>query len=198
MKKMTKRKLQAIRTKNKILETALPMIKAKGFANVTVDEICMAAGVAKGTFYHYFESKEKIFGNTGIMLDDLELNNLLNNDHISSLDKIFFVVDEYMRFVKNQGIDITRQLFKAFLDGNDIYNEKTTGIDILLNIINEGIERKEFNSDLTTQEIADLILSYSTGLVVYWCNSNDSYDLEIESSNLFKKWLKATLVNANL
>ncbi|MDD3853917.1 MAG: TetR/AcrR family transcriptional regulator, partial [Syntrophomonadaceae bacterium] len=167
MKKMTKRKLQAIRTKNNILEIALPMIKEKGFANVTVDDICIAAGIAKGTFYHYFESKEKVFGNTGIMLDDLQLDNLLNNKQISSLDKIYYIVDAYMLFIKNQGIDITRQLFKAFLDGNDIYNEETTGIDILLNTIDEGIERKEFNTNLTTYEIAELILSYSMGLIVY-------------------------------
>jgi TetR/AcrR family fatty acid metabolism transcriptional regulator len=193
MEKLSKRKLRAIKTKNKIVEKALPMIREKGFANVTVEDICLAAGVAKGTFYHYFESKEKVFGNTGIILDDLQLDNLLNNEQMSSLDKIYYIVDAYMHFVNSQGIDITRLLFKAFLDGSNIYTNETTGINILVNVVNEGIERKEFNPDLTAQEIVDLVLSYTMGLIVYWCNSNDSYDLESKSHNLIKKWLTATL-----
>lgn len=33
---------------------------AKGYTATTVDEICEAAGVTKGTFFHYFSSKEEI------------------------------------------------------------------------------------------------------------------------------------------
>lgn len=33
---------------------------AKGFAATTVDEICAAAEVTKGSFFHYFESKDQL------------------------------------------------------------------------------------------------------------------------------------------
>jgi AcrR family transcriptional regulator len=33
---------------------------AKGFAAATVDEICAAAGASKGSFYHFFDSKESL------------------------------------------------------------------------------------------------------------------------------------------
>lgn len=33
---------------------------AKGFVATTVDEICKAAGVTKGSFFHYFKSKEDL------------------------------------------------------------------------------------------------------------------------------------------
>ncbi len=33
---------------------------AKGYVAATVDEICSAAGVTKGSFFHYFRSKEEL------------------------------------------------------------------------------------------------------------------------------------------
>jgi len=43
-----------------ILEAALAAFGTKGFNDTTVDEIAQAAGVAKGTVYLYFESKEHL------------------------------------------------------------------------------------------------------------------------------------------
>ncbi|RLL55641.1 TetR/AcrR family transcriptional regulator [Mariprofundus sp. EBB-1] len=41
-----------------ILDTAKPIILGKGFSAVGLNEILSAAGVPKGSFYHYFKSKE--------------------------------------------------------------------------------------------------------------------------------------------
>ena len=44
-----------------ILDTAKPIILGKGFTAVGLNEILTAAAVPKGSFYHYFKSKE-LFG----------------------------------------------------------------------------------------------------------------------------------------
>lgn len=45
-----------------ILDAALRVFVAKGIPNVTVADITDAAGVAKGTFYLYYDSKEALLG----------------------------------------------------------------------------------------------------------------------------------------
>ena len=47
-------------TKEKLLEAAQQLMLAKGFPATTVDEICDTAGFSKGSFFHYFESKEQL------------------------------------------------------------------------------------------------------------------------------------------
>ncbi|WP_343564695.1 TetR/AcrR family transcriptional regulator [Kiloniella sp. b19] len=44
-------------TKERLLETATEMVWRNSYGSVSVDEICKAADVRKGSFYHYFKSK---------------------------------------------------------------------------------------------------------------------------------------------
>ncbi len=52
--------LEAIR-KAQILEAGLKTIAARGCANVTMEEICRAAGLSKGGLAHYYKSKRELF-----------------------------------------------------------------------------------------------------------------------------------------
>jgi len=44
-------------TKEKLLETAMNLIWKSSYGSVSVDDICNASGVKKGSFYYYFPSK---------------------------------------------------------------------------------------------------------------------------------------------
>jgi TetR/AcrR family transcriptional repressor of nem operon len=47
-------------TRTRLLEAARDVMRTKGYAATTVDDICAAAGVTKGGFFHHFESKEQL------------------------------------------------------------------------------------------------------------------------------------------
>ena len=47
-------------SKTKLLNAALNVIRSKGYAATTVDDICNAAAVTKGSFFHHFKSKDDL------------------------------------------------------------------------------------------------------------------------------------------
>jgi len=46
--------------RTKLLDAALSVIRGKGYSASTVDDLCAAAGVTKGAFFHHFNSKEEL------------------------------------------------------------------------------------------------------------------------------------------
>ena len=47
-------------SRTKLLDSALDLVRAKGYSATTVDEICHRAGVTKGSFFHHFRSKDDL------------------------------------------------------------------------------------------------------------------------------------------
>ncbi len=46
--------------RDKILAAAFALVRARGYSATTVDDLCAAAGVTKGAFFHHFKSKEDL------------------------------------------------------------------------------------------------------------------------------------------
>jgi TetR/AcrR family transcriptional regulator, transcriptional repressor for nem operon len=46
--------------RTKLIEAAHMLVRRKGYAATSVDEICTEAGVSKGAFFHHFASKEAL------------------------------------------------------------------------------------------------------------------------------------------
>jgi len=80
----------------KLLRAALGEIRARGYAATSVDDICRAAGVTKGAFFHHFASKEALAvaaaafwsETTGAMFAAAPYH-----DHADPLDRVLGYID---------------------------------------------------------------------------------------------------------
>jgi TetR/AcrR family transcriptional regulator, transcriptional repressor for nem operon len=46
--------------KARLIEAAITIVRQKGYAGTSIDDLCKAAGVTKGAFFHHFASKEAL------------------------------------------------------------------------------------------------------------------------------------------
>lgn len=58
MEKETRTPRDPAATRQKLIDSTVGLILKQGFAATAVDQICAAAGVTKGSFFHHFPNKE--------------------------------------------------------------------------------------------------------------------------------------------
>lgn len=73
-------KIESQQTRQHIIDSGYSLISSKGFSNVGLSQILKFADVPKGSFYHYFKSKEQ-FGE--------EIINSYFKGYLSSIDELF-------------------------------------------------------------------------------------------------------------
>ena len=60
MPRPTKQEPERGDARTRLLEAGRDVIRAQGYSATTVDDLCKAAGVTKGAFFHHFASKEAL------------------------------------------------------------------------------------------------------------------------------------------
>ena len=60
MPRPTKQSPERGDARTRLLEAARDVIRKKGFTATTVDDLCKAAGVTKGAYFHHFDTKEAL------------------------------------------------------------------------------------------------------------------------------------------
>jgi AcrR family transcriptional regulator len=85
MKKRAISEEQKLERKNNILKTALELFKNSSFNEINIEKIAKKTGIAKGTVFLYFKTKEELF----LSLAKYEINKLFSdlNEHLTELNK---------------------------------------------------------------------------------------------------------------
>ena len=79
-------------TKSRIVSAAWQLFYRYGYENTTIDDIVEASNTSKGSFYHYFESKDSLLGSLSYLFDEKydELSETLD-PALSPLDKLIYM-----------------------------------------------------------------------------------------------------------
>ncbi len=91
--------------KNAILESALILIKENGFHGTPMSQIAKNAGVAAGTIYHYFDSKDELIKELYVYVKDQLAEVILKDDDENSPYSSRFIkfwVNQCSFFISNE------------------------------------------------------------------------------------------------
>ncbi len=178
---MTKRQENALKTRQKLIDTTEDLLKTNGFNALCVEDITKSAGVAKGTFYVYFEHKEDIVAEIcrGYFKQiEYKLNEMTDSDLIEKLSVYF---DNFMKAVELYGINICREWIRSTIDPKTApdYTDMSKwqyDINMLTNILNNAIENRELKKDTPVELLTHLIISQLYGMMTCWCMSDGVFE----------------------
>ncbi len=132
--------------RTEILDAAEKLFHTKGFEKCTVNDILHEVGIAKGTFYYYFKSKEEVLDAivarfTELMISRVEA--VLSRDvhPIEKLLQVFLA----MQMKNDVGDEILDQMHKpenALLHQKTLKEVITAMAPYLAQVIKEGIKKE--------------------------------------------------------
>jgi len=153
-------------------DAAWELFSEKGYDGTTINAIIDRVGVAKGTFYHYFSSKEDIL-NAAVERKTVEVMDgtraILEDENLSATEKLNRFMAAFREWkMANMGalVDVARVMYR---DENIVLrhkiNMKTAAITapVLADIIAQGVEEGVFDTEFP-RETAELILAVGNAL----------------------------------
>lgn len=185
------------KTKRKIFETSMKLFAKKGYDATSIEDITGTVGVAKGTLYYHFSSKEEIFN---FLIE--EGSKLLQNSidikiakHSNYIDKIKAIVLIQLKIVEKYEEIITILLSQFW--GNEERNKKCRQcifdyINKIEGIVKEGIDAGQIKSG-DTKIIASEIYGIICSSLVYKIKEKENNE-NMEVMKLYYEY-ENTLVN---
>ena len=176
------------KTKLKLFEAAAQLFGRYDFDDVSVDAIVEAAGVAKGTFYIYFESKDTLIA--AFLSDYVSNVDADYKAHLDSLpseitagDMLLSLIEKIADVLINTiGYHRMRIVYKVQLTGivnTDAvkgYNRKL--YQMFADVLGRGIERGEFNANIPLESMTNHLVMAIRGLSYEWCIRYPDFDLK--------------------
>lgn len=194
--KITTRKLQAAETKNKIHEVALNLMISYGLENISIRDICNAANVSTGTFYHYFSSKDEILTLTSVRLDENAYATFGGLDRTAPFERQYILMFiGQAQHVVTRGAKITAHTLSVHLKRPelDIFTRNRPFYALICQLTREAQASGQVTNEMTAEEICDMAQAIFRGLWIDWCSSGGSFDLVEKTNSYIGTLLKAFL-----
>ena len=164
------------------MSESLRLFREKGYEDTTVAEITQAAGVAKGTFFNYFPTKEDVLLALGEQtlgrLQQVEASELFGN---GSTQRKVSVLFQSLAAGLDADRDLVRQMVYRGLRLPDLVNRERSRLDFrstLMLLLNQGKRRGEVGDGVDVAFVSDTLYTLYFQQVVSWCSSDFTSSIE--------------------
>lgn len=144
------------------MDVANLLFYQKGYQHTTIEEIIKKAGIAKGTFYYYFKSKEEILDSIVKRAVAVTVNDTLkiaSLDDIGAMEKLKLIFTEQSKNsdIASEEIENLHQLKNVDLHQKMIVETALQYAPVLGNVIKQGIDEGVFKTDYP-DEVMEFII----------------------------------------
>lgn len=183
-------------TKGRIVDAAWSLFYEQGYDETTIDDIVERSETSKGSFYHYFDSKDALLSSLSYLFD-AKYEQLMQeiDPEMNSFDKLMYLNHELFLMIENSiPMDLLAQMYSSQLvtfGERHLLNQGRTYYRVLRKIVIEGQKRGELRTDVSVNEIVKAYAMLERAMIYDWCICNGDYSLYQYSSTTLPMFLGA-------
>jgi len=165
--------MKKLNVREKLLESSYNLFLARGYNATSVDEICKKSGVSKGSFFHYFKSKEILGLEVLKWYYAFATKLIMSGEFINEIDplKRLFGFMEHTEKVSEQlwgkgcllgsfVTDLSETNKKVAIEISNIFSAMTKGLSKLFYPVAQN------NKNVTAEELAEQYLLIIEGAII--------------------------------
>lgn len=167
-------------TSRDIQKIAIMLFKEKNFNQVTIDDICKASGITKGTFYYHYSSKDQLLFDffEGARTISAEATRILSISD-NCWQKLWTCLEPTVEWTSAAGPTILSQVIISNItkqiDSLAASNEPEIS-KIYQGIIRKGQETGQFENQSDTSLVYRNLKNVTFGIATQWCISGGGFD----------------------
>lgn len=163
-----------------IIDASIALFKAHGYENVSVNDICAKAGIARSTFYLTFSGKKDIIAK---MLSNVRLNqDEFFSDFITAkndFERMWIICCRYLDVAEANGPEVTGALLRLDLMGeldilDQIHSVDEWFVQLTSNCQQAGVMR----SDESPEALSALGVNIAFYTTYEWCRCKGAFRLK--------------------
>ena len=159
--------------KERLLKESLDLFIEKGFENTSIEDITRKAGVAKGTFYNFFEKKEDVllyYLDRELVKSRHEIQQLIG-DMETIVDKLELLIITYLKYIfRNKGfakILVRERVCKIGTGKN--WNEMVL-MRAIRQLLEDAKNKGELKDSVDLDNTSEIVFAIFTMYTIYWLN----------------------------
>ena len=170
------------KTKSKITKVAWQLFHEKGYSETTIDDIIAASGTSKGSFYHYYSSKDELLSSLSDLFDAKyeEVMQTLDPE-MNSYDKLLFLCYSVHDMIEKEiPIGLLSSLYSSQVvtkGDKHLQNQDRYYFQVITQIIDEGQQRGQITKEMSVRDIQRLYTLAERAIIYDYCICNGNYSL---------------------
>lgn len=192
------KQIQTQETKQRIYQAALEILETKGFAYLTVNNICKVAKVSNGSFFHHFRTKDDllsdyIYKQFAQYRQENHFDEAVNGRDYEERILIFY--DYWADYMTSLGVDFVKAFYHTnnySLDVRRWYQREPISIwNYSGECIMEAKKQGRLKDDLDPEHCIVMLAAIVKGVLFDWSLSGGGYDISPRIRELMCPYLKS-------
>ena len=190
------RQVKSQQVKDKIFLAAKELMSKHGYEYLTVANVCAAAGVSAGSFYHHFENKDQLMAYyfiSGYQKFQKQFEAIDGPDFIENMAKVY---DLHLRYCQEQDLGFMKNFYNSSnkglcstpgLEGECVVN--TPLINKSVEVLAKALHQGYLDDRAEARQLAFEVCILIKGCIFEWCLTDRRWPLLEQAGAMIKTYL---------